>query len=212
MKALTQAIPNSRALGPIASNYGSDPDSEDSDRRAFHDYVDKLAQICDSRQGGECVTAFTVLEWHDEILYVCGSNSRSAKKLEEMKAFMTDIIQMLKGSKGSKAPSRELSKAVLKKILKFNKQRLEHYLKSLECKLGAYLEYTARKASFKTPDSAGSEDDGLTSGSAGLINHLALNRKGNLYGWGTNINTATYSPFIASYQIRGNQKSLFFQG
>jgi hypothetical protein len=101
----------------------------------FHDFVNKISQVCDNKKcGGKTVTAFVVLESSDNVEsveYRFASNRRNPDQLEATKQFVTRLLETLYHPNKGK-PSDAAQSAALKQILLFNESRVMAYLKSLE--------------------------------------------------------------------------------
>lgn len=98
----------------------------------FHDFVNKLAQICDNKRGGNTVSALAVLQFPDRVQYRFASNQRTKDELRLVKSFMTDILTTLKMSDpGSARTAQAANTAILKKIVAFNRPRLQMYVRAL---------------------------------------------------------------------------------
>ncbi|KAK3385820.1 hypothetical protein B0H63DRAFT_187846 [Podospora didyma] len=118
-----------------------------SNREAFYIFVDKLAQICDSKRGGDTVTAVAVLQ-HGRFEYRFTSNKRSQTALDETTEYLTDILQTLGEASDyeiidGSSHQEAISALLLEKILKFNAPRIRFYVKVVV----KSLEYCIRSAS-----------------------------------------------------------------
>lgn len=105
----------------------------------FHDFMNKLAQICDTRSKGPTVTAVVALSLPDRVQYRFASNQRSEGELEQMKAYVTDILHTLRD--WTEEESLLVKAKLLQKVVLFTRPRLEGYIRavakySIEC-LGA---------------------------------------------------------------------------
>ena len=120
---------------PFEASSLANQDSLLSSEQAFHSFVNKLAQVCDIRRGGDTVTAFTVLRGDDGPHYIFGSNQRCEEELIETKTFVESLLKL--ASRGVLEPGRPpvegrpRLKKVLWHILFFNLPRLEVYLNNL---------------------------------------------------------------------------------
>jgi hypothetical protein len=101
-----------------------------SSERAFHCFVNKLSQLCDSERRGKTVTAFVVLEFPDRIQYRFASNQRDNKALNRTHEFLTDVLSAL--GEVNKCNFREKMSHILQKSLSFARPRLEEYVKALK--------------------------------------------------------------------------------
>jgi hypothetical protein len=96
-------------------------------------FVDKLAQICDSKHGGDTVTSIAILQ-PGCIEYRLSSNSRSENQFGSVKTYLADILESL-GSVGEEELSdeavvTELCSTILHKVLVFNRCRVKDYVKA----------------------------------------------------------------------------------
>lgn len=95
----------------------------------FHDFMNKLAQICDTKPRGSTVTAVAVLSLPDRVQYRFASNQRSESELEQMKEFVTDVLKTLQD--WTEETSRLVKARVLRKVVAFTRPRLEGYVKAV---------------------------------------------------------------------------------
>jgi hypothetical protein len=105
-------------------------DGVQSPERAFHDFVNKLAQLCDIERGGKTVTSLAVLDELDHIEYRFTSNDRTADELNHTQKFITSILNAL--SRGAKHDVQAFTSRILRKALCFARPRVEPYLKALK--------------------------------------------------------------------------------
>jgi hypothetical protein len=99
----------------------------------LHYFVDKLAQICDTHRGGRTVTSIIILQDTDgSARYVFGSNSRSTKELQDIKLYITEILQEIgDASQTSNKEKRVLVWEILHKIAEKCQPRINTYIKGL---------------------------------------------------------------------------------
>ncbi len=118
----------------IHSRPGKSPDlsldGEQSPERAFHDFVNKLSQLCDIERGGKTVTSLVVLQGFDHVEYRFTSNDRTAEELNHAQKFITSILNAL--SKGTKDNAQAFISHILQKSLCFARPRVEIYVKALK--------------------------------------------------------------------------------
>lgn len=95
----------------------------------FHDFMNKLAQICDIRSGGSTVTAVVALSLPDRVQYRFASNQRSTDDLVHMKAFVTDVLHTLRD--WTEESSSFVKANVLQKVVTFTRPRLGGYIKAV---------------------------------------------------------------------------------
>lgn len=102
-------------------------------KQIFHDYLNKLAQICDNKPYGTTVTAVAVLVYPDKVQYRFASNQRNAQEQTRLKAFVEDILNDLQGwtMKKDRSQREEVRLRVLRKVVAFNRPRLQKYVKAL---------------------------------------------------------------------------------
>lgn len=123
----------------------SEPSAPRSRKQSYFVFVNKLAQICDSKRGGDTVTAFAILQPND-VQYRFASNKRSAGDLKKVQTYITDILTIL-----GKASNEDIRKAIwnrqipifsviLQKIIKFNRRRLVTYIKEIANHSGSCIE------------------------------------------------------------------------
>ena len=110
----------------------SSPDVIQSPESLFHNFVNKISQICDSEKYGTTVTSFVVLKCAGDhpIEYRFASNQRSGTQLEESKTFITLVLNTVRQSKKD-SPGHSSRTDVLRQILLYNKERVSAYLTSM---------------------------------------------------------------------------------
>ncbi|KAI8250141.1 hypothetical protein K4K58_010131 [Colletotrichum sp. SAR11_239] len=124
-------------------------DSLTSQKQAFHCFVDKLAQVCDNKRGGEMVTALAVLNGSDHTKFVFASNERNDDELAETRDFIHSLLTLVGKNPASLKP-KPLTKQVLWKILHFNMLRLNDYLNNLVKYLNECIADCDRRQSIGT--------------------------------------------------------------
>lgn len=92
----------------------------------FHDFMNKLAQICDIQRRGSTVTAACALQYPDRVQYRFASNQRSAEELKQLKYFVVDILGTLQDWTEESSVLTRMT--VLRKIVAFNRPRLQGYV------------------------------------------------------------------------------------
>ncbi|ETS74938.1 hypothetical protein PFICI_13422 [Pestalotiopsis fici W106-1] len=101
-----------------------------SSQQAFQAFVNKLAQACDSRPGGDTVTAVTILRDADNFpWYVVACNFRSKEALQGTKAFLDSLLRMIRDEQDM--GRRPLLKQILWQLLSFSFPRVKLYLNNL---------------------------------------------------------------------------------
>jgi hypothetical protein len=123
-----------------------------SRKQTYYCFVNKLAQICDSRFGGKTVTAFAVLQ-PGSVEYRFGCNERKASALGRVKLYITEVLDTL-GNAGpdhveqaATDPHTPLFSQLLEKIVKFNRPRIERYVDDLASSLEICIEESSREDS-----------------------------------------------------------------
>ncbi|KAM0441064.1 hypothetical protein ACHAPT_000369 [Fusarium lateritium] len=112
-----------------------------TEEQRFHQFIHRLASVCDNTKGGKTVTSFAVLEHEDRFVYVFGCNQVCDTVLLATQRFVAQLVRNLSGfdqlGEDARAPVRS---ALLEMILVFNMPRLDYYLKSFKRQLKACLE------------------------------------------------------------------------
>lgn len=127
--------------------------------QTFYCFVDKLGHICDSRKGGKTVTAFAILQ-SGRIEYRFTSNHRTAKKLGAVRQYITEILTSLGDATAEeikdalKKRGSPLFTQILGKIIRFNRQRVEHYALKVRTQLGFCADEVERDNSEEGNNSA----------------------------------------------------------
>ncbi|KAJ0124999.1 hypothetical protein J7T55_006342 [Diaporthe amygdali] len=124
--ALTQACMHNHA--PRAPDPLPDVPSH-SPAELFKDFINKLCQICDNKQGGSAVTAISALQYPDRLQYRFASNQRSENDLLKVKSYLQSIVETLRDY--TVASSLRVKASVLRQIVAFNRPRLQCYVRNL---------------------------------------------------------------------------------
>lgn len=95
----------------------------------FHDFMNKMTQICDVNPGGATVTAAVALQYPDRVQYRFASNQRTETELERVRLFVDDILQTLQDL--TEKSSLSIKIRVLQKVIAFNRPRLQVYVKAV---------------------------------------------------------------------------------
>jgi hypothetical protein len=114
-----------------------------SPERAFHCFVNKLGQLCDSERGGNTVTAFVVLQFPDRIQYRFASNQQESEDLIRAQTFTTYVLQTLGRADGDELQG--MTSHILRKSLSFTKPRVEVYVKALKKQAASCISACARE-------------------------------------------------------------------
>ena len=131
LRTLIQVIPGGRPSEPADPSSGLSQSPEE----AFQCYVYKLAQVCDNERGGTTVTSFAVLREPDKIFYIFASNQMTAQQMEDVKAFVTSILTKLQEALTLGDFGARLTNTIRRDILRFNKPRLDHYIRHFAAQL-----------------------------------------------------------------------------
>jgi hypothetical protein len=106
-------------------------------KQTYFCFLNKLSQICDSQKKedfGKTVSAIVVLE-PGSIEYRLASNKRDSRELDTATEYLTDILNVLGDVTdqqiNDKAFMATVSSGILRKILAFNRARVEVYLNEL---------------------------------------------------------------------------------
>lgn len=135
--AATQACMHNLApkiLEPVTDSFSLTPD------QLFHDFMNKMAQICDSRPRGETVTAAVALQYPDRVQYRFASNQRSENELQRVRLFVIDILDTLQGL--TEESMKPIKAKILQKVVAFNRPRLQVYVKAVATKSEICLQTT----------------------------------------------------------------------
>jgi hypothetical protein len=112
-------------------------DAEQSPEHSFHCFVNKLGQLCDSKRGGDTVTAFVVLKYPDRIQYLFASNQREIEDLIRAQTFITYVLQTL--GKTDKDKLQGMTSHILRESLSFTRPRVEYSVKVLKIQAAACI-------------------------------------------------------------------------
>ncbi|KAL2258613.1 hypothetical protein VTK26DRAFT_8023 [Humicola hyalothermophila] len=126
-------------------NSVTEPDLEStagkSPRQIFFCFVNKLSQICDNeprQMFGKSVTAFVILD-SGTIEYRFACNQREEHELETVKNYVTGILDLLNAVTDDQLSDKTfmatVSSRILRRILAFNRRRIEMYLDALSVRL-----------------------------------------------------------------------------
>ncbi|KAL0935673.1 uncharacterized protein CTRU02_210264 [Colletotrichum truncatum] len=118
-----------------------------SNEQAFRCLLNRVAEVCENRDGGETDTSITVFETDEGPLFMFGSKQRSADDLKETEDFIKDLLNIAANTPGiinQKAVTRE----ILRRVLRFNTTRLKRYLK----RLGFYLNECVEDPEVRLPE------------------------------------------------------------
>lgn len=118
----------------------AEPDLENSTgkspKQTYFCFLNKLSQICDSQKQefGKTVSAIVILE-PGSIEYRLASNKRDSRELDTAKEYLTDILNVLGNVTDEKINDKAfvatVSSGILRKVLAFNRARIEVYLNDL---------------------------------------------------------------------------------
>jgi hypothetical protein len=147
-RALHRACRQGRRLSALYSALDWDQRSVTSAEHHFQCFVNKLAQVCDSKRGGATVSSFAVTQTPDRIIYVFAANKGNASQLESTKSFVVSLLRLAaSASLQSSQDKLTAHGTLLRKILQFNKGRVKTYLVCLVKNLGLCIEDCSRSGS-----------------------------------------------------------------
>ena len=133
---LLKALNKSPGMGRRAES-GAAPLAKQSPTQIFYDFVNRVALLCQTKTGGDAVSACTVLQHPSGVIYFFTSNFREDSHLQFIAAALTAILQMISLQNDSDDDETlELRQKILLKILSLVKPRIKCYFNCL----GAYLE------------------------------------------------------------------------
>ncbi|KAJ3479056.1 hypothetical protein NLG97_g8415 [Lecanicillium saksenae] len=126
---LYEAI-NETCRAGAAVAHSSDVAGQEENLSSTEILLCKLAHICDSRKGGDTITALVCLKGHEGPEYIICSNNRCDSELNDCRDFLWNLLSFVMINPDRVAP-KPLVKQVLWKVLEFNINRVGHYLKAL---------------------------------------------------------------------------------
>ncbi|KAK4126372.1 hypothetical protein N657DRAFT_688922 [Parathielavia appendiculata] len=129
----------------LKDNTISQPDLEGgsgkSPQQTYFCFLNKLSQICDSEPKqplGKTVSAIVVLD-SGTLEYRFASNQRDGRELDTAKEYLTSILDVLGGVTDDEINDRAfmgpIFSDILRKVLAFNRPRVEDYMKALSDQL-----------------------------------------------------------------------------
>lgn len=125
------------------SQKASDPPHNplQSEPEMFQAFVNKLAHVLDFVTKGDTVTALAVINHNGRLCYVFASNRRATGAMNNARAGLTAILEMLKTNiESNMQDSNEvMEERLLRKVLELNTVRVRSYLTSLAKELPACL-------------------------------------------------------------------------
>ena len=128
-KALTTIL-RKHGVGFNATN-SAHSDSHLSPEQGFQTFLNKIAQVCDSRPRGSTVTAFAVFRGPGgRAVYLFGSNCRTRTELIDTRRFIKSLLEFV-GVNPKGLRHSALVRQALRDILSFNTQRVGTYLKAI---------------------------------------------------------------------------------
>lgn len=110
---------------------GHVPDVFHTLEQLFHEFMNELAHICDNHggPGGKTVTAAVALQYYDHLEYRFASNQRDGEKVAQVKDFIESILTTLQA--WTETDSELVRARVLRKVVAFNRPRLEVYVRAI---------------------------------------------------------------------------------
>lgn len=97
----------------------------------FETFLCKLAQICDTKKGGDTIASMVALKGDNGPKYLFVQNNRKEMELESTKDFLTGILTFV-STNPEGLDVKPLQKAVLWRILEHNFPRVKLYLNKVK--------------------------------------------------------------------------------
>jgi hypothetical protein len=97
----------------------------------FETCLCKLAQICDTKKGGDTITSMVALKGDTGPIYLFAQNNRKEMELESTKNFLEGILTFVSTNPDGLSV-KPMQKGVLWRILEFNFPRVKFYLNQVE--------------------------------------------------------------------------------
>lgn len=123
------------------------PHTIQSSELIFHQFVNKLAQFCDTGRTYEGVTAFVVLQFPDRIQYRFASNQQDAKSLARAQDLVTWVLRAIREACRDQPPLD--TSHILRKVLSFTRIKVTVYIKSMQINLDQCMDACRREDSTK---------------------------------------------------------------
>ncbi|SPO07377.1 uncharacterized protein DNG_10071 [Cephalotrichum gorgonifer] len=119
------------------SRSGTPQETGQDAKQTFHDFVNRVALVCQTEYGGDSVSASAVLQRPDKVIFVFSCNDRDEDQMEHVARSLEDILKMVpERSKTKHVDIPALRKRILRSILTLTRVRVGAYLR----KLKEYLE------------------------------------------------------------------------
>ncbi|EXM30552.1 OTT_1508-like deaminase [Fusarium oxysporum f. sp. vasinfectum] len=129
-KALTEITHEQGALRPVEV-----PERPRTEEERYHNFLHKLASICDSTKGGKTVTSIAILDEEEKYKYVFACNQISDRDLSDTRDLLTTVLTSLYDFHTFPLDKKNtVESEILKKILSFNSPRINCYLNALKAK------------------------------------------------------------------------------
>ncbi len=130
LEILNESLPDAQSL-----EFDTKQVTKTDSTQFFPCFVNKLAQICDIKPGGDNVTAVAVLQ-PGSVEYRLASNSRTNTAFETVKKFLADDVlgalgQISDQALRNNAQVASLRSGILLKVLAFNRRRIGCYVRLL---------------------------------------------------------------------------------
>ena len=107
--------------------------AEETSTQILPDFINRVALLCQTKTGGDAVSACSVLRNPSGITYIFTSNSRKDFELEAVAAHLTAILKMVSSrNDGDHDHTPKLRQKILLNILALVKPRIKCYLNKLE--------------------------------------------------------------------------------
>ncbi len=135
LEILNESLPDTQSM-----EFDSKQVTKTDSTEFFPCFVNKLAQICDIKPGGDNVTAVAVLQ-PGSIEYRLTSNSRTNTAFETVTKFLADDVlgalgQISDQALRNKTQVAGLRSGILLKVLAFNRRRIGCYVRLLASGVG----------------------------------------------------------------------------
>lgn len=140
-KALTEIC---RANKTVTSEVvGRETSSLLSEISVYHAFLDKIAQSCDHRKGGDSITSVTAQQAPEGPVFVLAFNRLTLSQARHIAAFLRNLLTYV-GQNPDNLKGKPLQKRVLWRILLHHVDRLELYLNGIAEALQDCIEYCER--------------------------------------------------------------------
>lgn len=129
LKALSMGHENKISPGRRGAGPAVEPQNA-QDR--FHSFVYRLAYICANNVGSDTITSVAVMETEGSFSYLFACNQVSAEEGKRISKHIEALLRKVATANQSRGnPGTRCQDEVLKRILRFNRLRIEAYLKRI---------------------------------------------------------------------------------